>query len=828
MIKKIVTIILIIMTIINTIAPTKTVLAEEIEYENLGVITAADIPKLIEDSIIIKTPNSGEEVGDPYESYTICQNVQFILYNNTTPDSWWEYSAKVEDNAAITVAKDENGNSILGASVNGGQKLEKDNELFINIGDENNPHFLLTANDLSSLKSSDNEYTAPYKGTYTVIVNGEKLTTTVNSEGDPLFSTEEVIVGGPAGVQTITAGNPEDNTKAGWLESWLTRIFVGIGDMVLKLIKSENYGMGSSFTLDGVIFNEYPPTIIDFWGTDGDYTSAVKSVVNETYKIFRTLAIIMYIIMLIYVAIKIFLSNGKDKYKELVTNWIMGLVLLFLMPYVMKYILQINNAIVAELAKNREYQILTYYNVKGFADEGISGEDTRTKVIEKLREQLATAWDNVYGEGGIYSTFSDTIKNVPGLERNLSLYTEYMGYAKNANTDEKRIEYETIAKRYLSEVEGLVKLHSDKLSEYGGDINKILEAYKKVTESEEYREMVEVQNNLLLAQKAQDTDLIGQMAEEAGKTGRFIYAIIFWILLVQLIFIIILYIKRIFMLAALIIVFPLVMITYVIDKSGDAKAQTFSTWLKEYIVNITIQIFHAIIYLILIEAGVKIYANSNHENWLFFAASILFIFPAEQIMRGIFGLKSSTLNNLGGILAKMAGTAAAVFALRRLKDDGTGVRKGQEKRDNEYKKMEEKDKKSIRATALRNNEKIIRQRERTARKRKIKKDSTRAREKAYLYARNGLSHIQDFGGSVANGAAKVGRGFRKLNKFENRKISKFSNSYKGKIFRAARKTAGIGIGAAVALSAGGSTGDFITGTEVAKTIGGFKNKNDYK
>ena len=96
------------------------------------------------------------------------------------------------------------------------------------------------------------------------------------------------------------AGNPEDNTKAGWLESWLTRIFVGIGDMVLKLIKSENYGMGSSFTLDGVIFNEYPPTIIDFWGTDGDYTSAVKSVVNETYKIFRTLAIIMYMQLIIY------------------------------------------------------------------------------------------------------------------------------------------------------------------------------------------------------------------------------------------------------------------------------------------------------------------------------------------------------------------------------------------------------------------------------------------------------------------------------------------------------------------------------------------------
>ena len=49
MIKKIVTIILIIMTIINTIAPTKIVLADEDVYTDMGIITYDQINYLIDE-----------------------------------------------------------------------------------------------------------------------------------------------------------------------------------------------------------------------------------------------------------------------------------------------------------------------------------------------------------------------------------------------------------------------------------------------------------------------------------------------------------------------------------------------------------------------------------------------------------------------------------------------------------------------------------------------------------------------------------------------------------------------------------------------------------
>ena len=103
-------------------------------------------------------------------------------------------------------------------------------------------------------------------------------------------------------------------------------------------------------------------------------------------------------------------------------------------------------------------------------------------------------------------------------------------------------------------------------------------------------------------------------------------------------------------------IFPVVMITYAIDKAGDGAAQTLETWFKEFTVNILVQIVHAVIYVTLVDAGLQIY-QADYNNWLFFFLAVLFIFPAERILRSIFGMSGSTIGNLN---ANLGGKLAAV------------------------------------------------------------------------------------------------------------------------------------------------------------------------
>ena len=48
------------------------------------------------------------------------------------------------------------------------------------------------------------------------------------------------------------------------------------------------------------------------------------------------------------------------------------------------------------------------------------------------------------------------------------------------------------------------------------------------------------------------------------------------------------------MVGFLIMIAPLITVTYAIDKAGDGKAQAFSIWIKEFAVNVLIQPLHAL------------------------------------------------------------------------------------------------------------------------------------------------------------------------------------------------------------------------------------------
>ena len=60
------------------------------------------------------------------------------------------------------------------------------------------------------------------------------------------------------------------------------------------------------------------------------------------------------------------------------------------------------------------------------------------------------------------------------------------------------------------------------------------------------------------------------------------------------------YIKRMLIIGFLIMIAPIITITYSMDRAGDGKAQAFGLWMKEFILNVLIQPLHALLYLIFI------------------------------------------------------------------------------------------------------------------------------------------------------------------------------------------------------------------------------------
>jgi hypothetical protein len=103
-----------------------------------------------------------------------------------------------------------------------------------------------------------------------------------------------------------------------------------------------------------------------------------------------------------------------------------------------------------------------------------------------------------------------------------------------------------------------------------------------------------------------------------------------------------LYIKRTITIGFLILISPLITITYPLDKLDDNQAQAFHAWMDELLVNIFIQPIHAVIYLIFSFTAGEIASYAP-----LFALIFLMVIPsAEKMVRSIFELKGATVEHL--------------------------------------------------------------------------------------------------------------------------------------------------------------------------------------
>lgn len=106
------------------------------------------------------------------------------------------------------------------------------------------------------------------------------------------------------------------------------------------------------------------------------------------------------------------------------------------------------------------------------------------------------------------------------------------------------------------------------------------------------------------------------------------------------------YLKRMLTVGFLVVISPLITITYSIDKAGDNQAQAFGKWMKEFLVNIFIQPLHALLFLIFMYSIYGIMERAPLLAIVFLAS----LSRGEQLVRAIFKIDGT--RTFGGLRKK--------------------------------------------------------------------------------------------------------------------------------------------------------------------------------
>ena len=116
-----------------------------------------------------------------------------------------------------------------------------------------------------------------------------------------------------------------------------------------------------------------------------------------------------------------------------------------------------------------------------------------------------------------------------------------------------------------------------------------------------------------------------------------IYALTYVIIVGYEIYFFIKYFKRLLTMGFLIMIAPLITVTYAIDKAGDGKAQAFEAWKRMFISNAFMQPVHAFVYMIFIYSASSIATKAPMIAIVFFMG----ILKAEDIFNKLFKLEKT-------------------------------------------------------------------------------------------------------------------------------------------------------------------------------------------
>ena len=126
------------------------------------------------------------------------------------------------------------------------------------------------------------------------------------------------------------------------------------------------------------------------------------------------------------------------------------------------------------------------------------------------------------------------------------------------------------------------------------------------------------------------------------------------------------YIKRMVTIAFLILIAPIITITYSIDKIKDSKSQALDTWVKEFAFNVLLQPFDCLIYVIFVSSAISI-TGQGIGGLVLAIIMLTFRKQAMDIVKNMFGFVAA--KTLG---QEIVGTAAAMTMLKNAGKMGTG------------------------------------------------------------------------------------------------------------------------------------------------------------
>ncbi|MBO5178768.1 MAG: hypothetical protein J6B87_00250 [Clostridia bacterium] len=380
------------------------------------------------------------------------------------------------------------------------------------------------------------------------------------------------------GVKQVHIGGEKELTLFERLEYLLS---FPVRNMANGIIIMTNWAVGKiddntqmTVSIDSIVFDNYPLTQLSLFTKNGQkpskFIEEFVDVINRWYSNFTLIAIVVYLIILLYMGIRIALNSTAAKqaiYKELFMHWVTGLVILFTFPTVIRYAIKINTAFVDMI------------------EQSISGDKIDNSIV----------------------------------------IGEYIDPDQNSQISTKE-------------------------------------------------ETSEEAHNMELNPFSQNDDgYMAVMARRAHVTKRLSYAFIYLIMAFQLLIIVIMYYKRLFMVVFLLVLFPLVMIAHVLEKVADIKTGgAFAKWTKEILITIFVQSIHAIIYSFSISTVIS--AGNAKNDWILMLVGVTFLFNGEAILKKILGQSSEATPSLAQTATKTVAVATAVTAgTRRIADNVVGA-----------------------------------------------------------------------------------------------------------------------------------------------------------
>ena len=726
----------------------------------------------------------------------------------------------------------------------------------------------------------------------------------------------------------------------GFLEGLLVDIIIVLGTVFMDIVEAM-LGSDVKLTIDNIIFNKYKEVIIDLTPLGGINVdspvsggifsnSSVKTVIKTLYDALRAMSTSIYLIMLLYIGVRILAeigSGAQKKHLKYLEYWVSGLLLLVLIPYCLPAIPAANNALVDMMKDEARKMNMRYSSEEILArlgyDKSYLGEDPEAvallnlvnEKIDELNEQIVgtSTVSREEAQSGIYNQITDiSDEYIPSNPREGAIFdgmmeivsmidANYLNWddelqqkykdkteqlkahavensmeASNIKNEDMasmpsavindydaqikigeiydflkanatKLSVESVKRIYNNNIEDLKKiLNANGLSTYYAScvniINDSMLKYDDLAQERVYENIEKVLRNYRYAMVKEELEVLETMKQEltddimtklktkAQEDNRLVYAVAWAILLFQMFAVLFLYYKRAITIVILIIIFPVVMAFYVIDKIGDGKSQSLDNWLREFLANVLVQLMHAVLYITIVNAGIEVCSQNPEKNWFFLILAVCFLFPGERILRGILGLNASSLD---GLKNNVAGAAAGAVVIAGVAKNVVkkGVNTAKAAKDpsgtiDKYKKEIEKQ----------NRNEELRKEKAKEKKKKAVENSKKLRE---LKVQMGKANIIDkamhkYDQSVGK---KVAEYKRKINGFKPVQATKAAygkarNTYRagkrvaGKALSFTRKAVGLTMGAVEGMENFGEGGSamtaFTTATQVARDIGGFK------